>query len=89
MHTTFAVTTDGLPIGIIDQNLFSREPQPEELRELKKRNHNNGVLIEDKESFRWLESLNNTKQLENNSFRMLTICDSECDIYEFFELAHK
>lgn len=30
MHTTFAVTTEGLPFGMLDQNLFSREPQPED-----------------------------------------------------------
>ena len=90
MHTTFAVTTEGLPLGIIDQNLFSREPQSEEVRELKKRTHNNGVPIEEKESFRWLESLNKTRQATKDSgVRVVTVCDRECDIYEFFELADK
>ncbi len=40
MHTTFAVTTDGLPIGLLDQKISSRPPLDEEVKELKKRSHN-------------------------------------------------
>ena len=57
---------------------------------MKKRTHNNGVPIEEKESFRWLESLNKTRQATKDSgVRVVTLCDRECDIYEFFELADK
>lgn len=37
MHTTFAVTTDGLPIGLLDQKISSRQPISKEADELKKR----------------------------------------------------
>ena len=52
MHTSFAVTTEGLPIGILDQQIFSRQPDSTELRSKKKRSHNVNVSIEDKESMR-------------------------------------
>lgn len=60
MHTTFAVTTDGLlPIGLLDQKISSRPPIAEEVNELRKRSHGKALPIEEKESIRWLESLKN------------------------------
>ncbi|RZI45464.1 transposase [Candidatus Finniella inopinata] len=54
MHTAFAVTTDGLPIGLLDQKIHSRPPLPAEIIAKKKRSHGRAVSIEDKESIRWL-----------------------------------
>lgn len=88
MHTAFAVTTDGLPLGLLDQKVFARQSQPEVLKQLKKRSHNNSVPIEDKESFRWLESLRKTQQVTANSgVQVVTVWDREGDMYELFELA--
>ena len=44
MHTTFAVTTDGLPIGLLDQKISSRPPIAEEVNELRKRSYGNVLL---------------------------------------------
>lgn len=52
MHTTFAVTTEGLPIGLLDQKISTRPPLAEDLKELKRRSHNTAVPIEEKESIR-------------------------------------
>lgn len=88
MHTCFAVSAEGLPLGIFDQKIHAREPQSEELRARKKRTHNNGVAIEEKESFRWLESLRRTKGVTGTQeTQIVTVCDREGDIYELFELA--
>lgn len=57
MHTTFAVTTEGLPIGLLDQKICSRPLLDETVKELKKRSHNIALPIEEKESMRWIESL--------------------------------
>jgi hypothetical protein len=90
MHTAFAVTTDGLPLGLLDQQVFARQAQPETLKQLKKTSHNNSVPIEAKESFRWLESLRKTQQVTANSgVHVVTVCDREGDMYELFELAYK
>lgn len=88
MHSTLAVSTDGLPLGVIDQKIYSRPELSKEKKELKKNTHNNALSIEDKDSFRWLESLKNC----NNTFitkstKIITVCDREADIYDFFLLA--
>lgn len=89
MHTSFAISTQGLPLGILDQKIYPRKPDSEELKLLKKRTGHNGVAIEDKESFRWLESLSKTKKIVDDSTQVVTVCDREADMYEFFELAHR
>ena len=90
MHTSFAVTTKGLPIGLLDQNIFSRKSQSEELKEKKKRSHNINVAIEDKESIRWLSALKKTQEaVLGSKVHVVTVCDREGDFYEFLELAHK
>lgn len=52
MHTTLATTPEGLPLGMLDQKISSRKPVPEEIKELKKKNHGNAIPIESKESIR-------------------------------------
>lgn len=90
MHTAFAVTTEGLPIGILDQKIHSRPVLSEELLEIKKRSHGIAVPIEDKESIRWLESLKKSKDaLEFIDTQVVTVCDREADIYEFFHCSHQ
>jgi hypothetical protein len=37
MHTTLAVTTEGVPIGILDQKISTRPPVEQAAKELKKR----------------------------------------------------
>lgn len=85
LHTTLAVTPDGLPLGILTQAFFIRpigEPAhtPAELRK---------IPIEDKESYRWLEAMEQTLALVPEGVQMVTVCDREADIYELFALAHK
>ena len=88
LHTAFAVTPDGLPLGLLDQKVVARQAQPDALKQLKQRSHNNRVPIEDKESFRWLASLSKTQQVTANSgVQVVTVCDREGDMYERFELA--
>jgi hypothetical protein len=88
MHTSFAVSTQGLPLGILDQNIYAREEIPKEIKELKKRSHRNALSIEDKESMKWLNSLTNSHSpLKSSKTRLVTVCDREADMYDFFESA--
>jgi hypothetical protein len=85
MHTTLALTPHGLPLGLLTQAFFTRpvgEPAhtPNELRKLP---------IEEKESYRWLEALEQTLALTPEQVQVVTVCDREADIYELFALAHK
>jgi hypothetical protein len=52
LHSCLAITTDGLPLGLLDQSIISRKPQTAERKKKK-----DVTPIEKKESYRWLKSL--------------------------------
>jgi hypothetical protein len=81
MHSCLAVTTSGLPLGLLDQKIIARTPQvgKRSTAELNK------IPIENNESFRWLESLRASKALTD--VQVVTICDREADMYEFLLLS--
>lgn len=88
MHTAFAVNTEGLPLGLLDQTIYARAPLPETKAAIKKTSHNNGLPIEEKESIRWLNAIGQTQQiLKENKAHVVTVCDREADMYDFFEYA--
>jgi hypothetical protein len=91
MHTAFAVSTEGLPLGITDQKIYARPPVPEEAKRYKnKSDYNNTIPIEEKESRKWLESLKKTNSLfKCKENEVITVCDREADIYDFFKLANE
>ncbi len=81
MHSCLAVTTEGVPLGLLDQQIFAREAVPED-----RTAHRNALPIEDKESYRWLASLKNAQPVHGET-QFVTVCDREADIYEFFQLS--
>ena len=86
LHSTLAVTPSGQPLGLLTQAYLERPigeavHTPAEATKL---------LIEEKESYRWLEALEKTIILAPEGVQVLTVCDREADIYEMFVLAwHK
>ena len=80
MHACLAVTTQGLPLGLLSQEISARESRTATI----KRGARDRLPIEQKESFRWLETLSETMQAIGNC-RAVTVCDRECDIYDFFK----
>ena len=82
VHTTLCVTENGLPVGIIDQKVWARD---NELRG--KSSERSSKPIEEKESFRWLETLRDTERMFSNSQIQVMIGDRESDIYELFEVS--
>ncbi len=88
MHSTLAVSIDGLPLGIVDQKIYPRHEESEEKKEIKRRTHNITIPIAEQDSYRWLESLQQTHTIyQNQSVKPITICDRESDIFDFFHLA--
>lgn len=81
MHACLAVTTEGLPLGLLSQKITARESRSTRI----KKGARDQLPIEEKESFRWLESLSDTKDTMKNR-RVVTVCDRESDIYDFFKL---
>lgn len=85
MHSTFAVTTDGLPLGILNQKIFSRRRKPRALSGRGRRESHMKLPVEKKESFRWIESLNkSTQSLTDSDCHVVTVGDREADIFELF-----
>lgn len=89
MHTCFGVTTKGTPIGLFDQKIFARELRPEHERRSTGGRYVQDVLpVEDKESYRWIEALEVTIKVPTDA-QVITVCDRECDFYDFFKSAEK
>ena len=89
MHTCLAVSTDGTPIGLFDQKIFPRKLRPEhERRSTGGRYVQDSLAVEDKESYRWIEALEATTNVSTNA-QVITVCDRECDFYDFFKSADK
>lgn len=90
MHTTLAVNTDGLPLGLLDQKITARQVLPKEKVAIKKRTHNIALPIQEKESIRWLDSMRASVSVFNGqNKKVVTVADREADIYDLFLLAEE
>lgn len=85
LHSTLALTPQGLPLGFLTQAFLERpigeaahtsvagQKQP----------------IEKKESYRWIEAFQRTIELTPAGVQVVTVCDREADFYEMFEMAQE
>jgi hypothetical protein len=95
MHSSLAITTAGKPLGLTAVKFWTRK-KFKGTNALKGRGIDGGkhsvnttrIPIEQKESIRWLENLQQSTQLVNPD-RCIHIGDRESDIYELFCLASK
>jgi hypothetical protein len=83
MHSSLAVTTEGLPLGLAAIKFWNRE-KFKGTNALKKRINPTRVPIEEKESIRWLDNLRQSTALLGDPARCVHIGDRESDIYELF-----
>lgn len=78
VHPTLAVTPDGVPLGVLDAWLWTRDRETfgEDKRHWP---------IEAKESMRWLEGFERCAELAAtlSHTRLVYVADRECDIHEF------
>jgi hypothetical protein len=90
MHTTMAINTNGLPLGLLDQKITARAVLPKEKIDIKRRSHNIALPIEEKESIRWLDAMRISASLfEDQDKIVVTVADREADIYDLFLLAEE
>jgi len=83
MHSSLAVTTDGLPLGLAAIKFWSRS-EFKGTNALKRKINPTRVPIEEKESYRWLENVRQATTLFGDPPRCVHIGDRESDIYELF-----
>src|SRR5205085_58162 len=83
-HVLEAFTTDGTPLGAVWVDLWAREDDAATPEEKKQRRR--VAPIEEKESFRWLEGLRQSRAVAQDLPEVQCVCvgDSEADIYEVF-----
>jgi len=86
MHTCLVVTTEGLPLGLLDQEILSRKPHRKKMCTGKNCRPRERRPVEEKESYRWLEALAHTKEAMGET-EVVTVCDREADFYDFFKLS--
>lgn len=83
MHSSLAVTTEGLPLGLAAIKFWTRK-KFKGTAALKKKINPTRIPIEKKESVRWLENLKQSTDLLSDPGRCVHIGDRESDIYELF-----
>lgn len=86
MHSSLAVTTDGLPLGLAATKFWTRD-EFKGCNALKKKINPTRVPIERKESYRWLENVRQSTALFQRPELCVHIGDRESDIYELFCVA--
>jgi hypothetical protein len=85
MHSVLATTTNGLPLGVLSQKIWSRDETAKQTTSTERRN----VPIAEKESNKWLEALDETVKWQPEGTRLVTVGDSEADIFELFNHVRK
>jgi hypothetical protein len=83
MHSSLAVTIDGLPLGLGAVKFWTRD-KFRGTAALKRKINPTRVPIEKKESVRWLENVKQSTRLLDEPGRCVHIGDRESDIYELF-----
>jgi hypothetical protein len=88
MHSSLAVTIEGLPLGLAAVKFWNRQ-KFKGTAALKRKVNPTRVPIEQKESIRWLDNMRQSTALFGAPERCIHIGDRESDIYELFCVAHE
>ena len=84
LHSSLAVTTDGITLGLLYQMAYNR-PYPKEGTEKLAGKH--ARPLEEKESFRWVKTLRESMKGIPKGVHIVNVCDREGDIYELIDEA--
>jgi hypothetical protein len=90
LHSTLAVTPDRLTLGVVDAHFWHRQPEVSEDSSTY-RTARDKAPIEEKESYRWLQSYQKACELarEVPETKVINITDREGDMIEIFEEAEE
>jgi hypothetical protein len=83
VHSGLAVTPEGLPLGIVYQDVWAREDETGKRKTRRKR------LVEEKESFRWLETVDAVESLLPKDLEVWVAGDREADMFELFAMPRR
>ena len=86
VHSCILLTPDGIPLGLLAQSSVTRE---ENNSRGQSREDKRARPIEEKESFRWLETMRTAAANSPERATLVHIADREGDIYELIALAQQ
>lgn len=79
VHTLLAVTTDGVPLGLLNQEVWTRDP-----KDRGKAAQRHQRAIDEKESQRWLTGLEQAQTVIPPETQVIVVGDRESDLFELF-----
>ena len=85
MHSALATTLQGLPLGLVSQQMWSRDETTNQLTAEARHQ----LPIEAKESYKWLVALRESVKHKPANTQRSTVGDAEADSYELFHHADK
>lgn len=81
-HNVLAVSTVGVPLGLLDQAVWARDPGQTGVR-----HQRHERAFAEKESYKWVQGLPETGVLPA-TIKPVIVCDAEAHIYEFLDVLH-
>jgi hypothetical protein len=85
LHSCIAITPEGLPLGLVKQYYETRPEPKSSLTEAEKA----ARKPEEKESYRWIQMLDESTGDIPTDVQVITICDREGDFYELYAQAER
>jgi hypothetical protein len=79
VHNSLAVDEQGCPLGLLSQKIWARDKSSMGKAKLR-----GGRAISEKESYRWIESMQQAEEVLKEASLVVHIADRESDIYELF-----
>ena len=79
VHSAVAVGETGEIFGLLAQKIWVRPPEEHGKHHMRKQ-----LPIEEKESYKWLETIDSAGTTFPEGVKAIHVCDREGDIYEFF-----
>lgn len=87
VHSCIAITDTGIPVGLVFQKISTRATRKNNTNQTKEQRKFRSV--EEKESFRWLDTLRECHTRVPPGISKITVCDREGDFYELFAEAEQ
>lgn len=82
MHSTLAANTEGTPLGVLSEDIWTRDPKERGNKSCKRdKNNSHKFKTEEKESQKWINALRKSNEGIPDTIKTVYVCDREADIY--------
>jgi hypothetical protein len=86
IHSCLAVSEEGLVLGLLDQMSYTRKEAKD-----RRGSHDSKKSrdLEEKESYRWVKTLERSRETKEEGVKVINVCDREGDMYELLDAAER